>query len=247
MRSPYIKSAIAGPLRQIKNRILHYKGPAPLKVIVTAPPRSGTSFLAGLLVQMGLSPGPEEWLKEADEHNPYGYYECLPLMYIENEVLKKLGGSYNNIPEFPPIWTDLFEKEKRQIEKIVRNGGIEVYKGNRLLVLADLYIELFPQARWIMILRNEWDTFNSEFGKESYEKELGRPLTRQEWMNLRQKRFDVWNNSRASLICLIVRYEDFKNEPEQMVLRIANHVGVTLPSDKLQKCLGFFRPSEKRK
>ena len=71
MRSPHIKSTISGPLRHIKNRIFHYKGPAPLRAIVTAPPRSGTSFLAGLLVQMGLSPGPEKWLKEADEHNPY--------------------------------------------------------------------------------------------------------------------------------------------------------------------------------
>ena len=84
---------------------MHYKGPKPLKVVITGPPRSGTSFLAGLVTGMGLSPGPKEWLKDADEHNPYGYFECLPLLYIEDDIFRKLGGSFGHIPEFPENWT----------------------------------------------------------------------------------------------------------------------------------------------
>ena len=72
----------------LKTRIAHYKGPHPLKVLVTGPPRSGTSFLAGLVARMGLSPGPSAWLNPADEHNRYGYYECLPILKVEEEILK---------------------------------------------------------------------------------------------------------------------------------------------------------------
>ena len=47
----------------IRNRLLRYKGPVPMKVIIVGLPRSGTSFLTGLLVRMGFDPGPKSSLR----------------------------------------------------------------------------------------------------------------------------------------------------------------------------------------
>ncbi|MFB6273729.1 MAG: hypothetical protein ABEL51_12620, partial [Salinibacter sp.] len=148
----YIKSALRklyepnSKYMKVKNRLMHYNGPDPLQIIVTGQPRSGTSFLAGLLSRMGLSAGPIEWLKSADEHNPYGYFECLPLLHLSEEILADLGGGVNDVPRLPEDWTSQLHQEKRRIQEIVTSGGIELYKDNRLMILADLYDEIFPSA-----------------------------------------------------------------------------------------------------
>jgi len=185
---------------------------------------------------MGFSPGPNRWLKKPDEYNLWGYYECLPLLYIENDILRSLGGDCNNIPEFPANWSSLFKKKKAKINSIIRNGGIEIYKGNRQIVLSELFYELFPDAKWIMILRDEKDTFRSEFGE---------PFTWEEWKKLRQKRFDIWNRSPVSSKCMVIKYEEFNHNAEKMVENIAQYLGVPLSSQKKSLCINFFKPSGK--
>ena len=49
------------------------------KVLIGGFPRSGTSFLCNLIVEMGFSPGKMENLKPADKDNPNGYWEYLPI------------------------------------------------------------------------------------------------------------------------------------------------------------------------
>lgn len=219
-----------------KMRMQHYKGPCPLKVFITGPPRSGTSFLAGLVARMGLSPGPEAWLNKADEHNKYGYYECLPILKVEEEILKQLGGSYEDLPHFNRNWTANFTKEKNRIRKVVVCGGVEAYKGNRLLVLADLFHELFPEAKWIMMCRSEQDTYRSEWGQV---------LPPSRWAEVRQKRFDRWHQSLASWHCLNMRYEDFHRDKLEATRRVAEFIGVSLGDQELGKCADFFMPSAK--
>ena len=150
-----------------------------LKVIITGSPRSGSSFLSGLVHHMGFDLGPEQWIKKPDRYNPMGYFECLPLMRCEMEALKKLGGDFHRLPAFNPGWTDTLREEKQAILQIVERGKIELYKGNRLMILADLFDELFPRAKWLFIDRDVKDTFKSRFGEG---------MSFQEWVKITDDR-----------------------------------------------------------
>ncbi|MDX2469595.1 MAG: sulfotransferase, partial [SAR324 cluster bacterium] len=126
-----------------------------MKVIIVGLPRSGTSFLTGLVSKMGFDPGPDDSLRPANEYNPDGYFENLELMDIDHKLLKKFGGDVTNPQVLPKNWLDQCEEEKKKIKEIVARNGVEIYKGNMLIVLADLYCELFPDAKWIFISRED--------------------------------------------------------------------------------------------
>ncbi len=114
-----------------------------IQVFITGGPRSGTSFLSGLVGLMGFSHGNKKSLKGADINNRYGYFENVNLMQIEEQVL-------NYIPK---------------IKTTVKRDKIEVYKGNRLMVISELFAKAYPNAKWLYIDRNPEATFKSRFGE----------------------------------------------------------------------------------
>jgi hypothetical protein len=206
-----------------------------LKVIVPAFPRSGTSFLAGLIARMGLNPGPEHWLKKGDRHNRWGYYECLPLFKISRKILAKLDGDFFfNIPELPKNWSNQFEKEKQQILDIVNTGEIELFKDGPMLIIADLYDELFPDAKWIVINREPKATYRSRFGKRiSYE----------EWKEITGKRQRAWQKTRPFSRALNLHYLDFFTDLAGTIEKLASFLGANITERQKQSCFNFFQPN----
>lgn len=203
-----------------------------IKVIVVGPPRAGTSFLTGLISLMGYNLGPSTWLKPADQHNPYGYLECIPLNRISNKILSKMKCDFHH-PHFPGNdWTTKFNIEKEGILKIVNVGQIELYKDNKLMILSDIYYKLFPQAKWIFINRNVKETFKSRFGEE---------LSFTEWQEITNKRMELWNDSRAAKSAFNINYQDFKDDKVAAIKRIANFLNCDLNKRQYQKCLNFFK------
>lgn len=221
---------------RLKNRLIHYRGQKPLQVLITGQPRAGTSFLAGFISRMGFSLGPREWLKPVDENNPYGYYECLPLLYISRDILAELGGSIHEIPEFYDGWEADFKQETNEINRIVEQGGIELYKGNRLMLLAPLYDKIFPEASWIYIRRREEDVYESE--KDF----LDSPPSHEEWKSIYEERYKVWKNTAVSAKALEVSYEGFKQDIDSMITKIESHLDISLSSSRKKKCKSFFNP-----
>lgn len=60
-------------------------------IIILGVPRSGTSLLADLIRRWGAVVGNEEELKAADQHNPRGYWEYLPLKRFNDKLLAHVG------------------------------------------------------------------------------------------------------------------------------------------------------------
>lgn len=71
---------------------------------ILGPHRSGTSCLAGALRVMGLYLGPDYSLGDAQADNPKGFFEHLPMVAINDEILQRLGGDWCTVPSFPPGW-----------------------------------------------------------------------------------------------------------------------------------------------
>lgn len=183
---------------------------------------------------MGYSLGPDKWLKKADKHNPHGYFECLPLQRISADILKKLGADFhNNLPSLQPGWTKAFDAEKAEILRVVQSGSIELYKGNLLLVLVDLYAELFPTAKWICTQRAVEKTYQSRFGE---------PLSFEEWKAITAKREKCWQTSFASKNALYIDYQDFNLDITASISKIQNFLGIELTTEQMTSCLEFYKP-----
>jgi hypothetical protein len=209
-----------------------------LKVIIPCFPRSGSSFLAGLIVRMGFNPGPEKWLKKSDELNPFGYYECIPLLKISRGILKKFGGDIlKNIPNLPNGWLDELETEKKQILDIVCSGKVEIFKDASMLIIADLYNELFPRVKWIAIHREVKETFKSRFGV---------PLTYEEWEKITGTRLRKWQQTKPFSRALNLDYKDFFLDCRGTIEKISTFLGIQLTSQQIIECMDFFKPGQRK-
>ena len=213
---------------------MFFKKQHELKVIITGGPRSGTSFLAGLVNEMGFHPGKHVLLKAPPANIRKGYLEHLKLLKISRSILDKLNADFNfNIPVLEKGWTNQFPKEKAAIRKIVQSEQIDFYKGNRLLVLADIYDELFPEAKWLCIKRKTEDTYKSRFGKErSWE----------EWTSITENRYAAWARTNASKKAIELDYDSFKENSRLPIEQIAKHLSLTPDEKAFQQYQNYFQP-----
>lgn len=205
-----------------------------LKVIITGLPRSGTSFLTSLVHKMGFSLGPQNWLVGADKYNRYGYFESIPLNRLSDKILKKLDSDFHeNLPILELGWIEKCSLEKRQIKNVVQNGNIKLMKDNKVIILADLYDELFPNAKWIFIQRDIEETYRSRFGD---------PLSFEQWQQITSDRLSIWQSSKPAQKALWFNYEDFKINIDQSIERLQAHLGIELTEAQLNDCRELFKP-----
>lgn len=211
-----------------------------LKVIIVGPPRSGTSFLAGLIVRMGFYPGPSKMLLEANKNNPYGFYEFKNLLDLDHRILEDKYGSIWNIPDFDCHWISDLVNEKNIVKKTVNKYGLEVYKGNMLIVLSDLYSELFPDAKWIFITRSKEETKRSirdAWGSDKSDDELDELLER--WL-------EIWNSSQAGKKSLKFNYEDFFKDIDGKINELESFLEIELTAKQRKDCKEFFKPRNEK-
>lgn len=213
---------------------MFFKKQHKLKVIITGGPRSGTSFLAGLVNEMGFHPGKNILFRASSANIRKGYLEHLKLLKISKDILGKLNADFNfNLPVLEKGWTDQFSKEKTAIRKIVESERMDFYKGNRLLVLGDMYDELFPEAKWLCIKRNVEDTYKSRFGKKR---------TWEEWTSITQNRYASWEQTNASTKALELHYESFKKNKRLPIQQIVNHLNLQPNEEAFQQYENYFQP-----
>ncbi len=125
-----LKMLMFPSLRPLKNR----------GVIVVGMHRSGTSCLAGLLETSGLWTG--DVIRQA-KNNPKGTRENRRVFTMNDELMKKSGGSWDNPPETLRLSTDDLTK----IRLILRE-----YESARQWVLKDPRF-LFTLDAWLVHLR----------------------------------------------------------------------------------------------
>lgn len=69
--------------------------------------RSGTSALAGMLVQMGAAPPATPMAPHFS--NPRGFFESVPLRDFNDALLSALGSKWNDLRPLPPDWLNRAE------------------------------------------------------------------------------------------------------------------------------------------
>src|SRR6185503_2312642 len=93
-------------------RLSHHDHPVQLRqqvpICIAGMHRSGTSMVAGLLQACGLFLGREEELG-FDSNNGEPHFENVRFVALNDEILSRLGGSWNNPPAFPRGWEEMAE------------------------------------------------------------------------------------------------------------------------------------------
>src|ERR1043166_5359212 len=75
-----------------------------MPVAIAGMHRSGTSMVTRLLNLCGLDLGPAEHLMEPAPDNPEGFWESMPFLRINEELLQALDGRWDRPPEDLRDW-----------------------------------------------------------------------------------------------------------------------------------------------
>ena len=74
-------------------------------ILVLGMYRSGTSALTGAFANSGAFPGTQ--LMPATADNVEGYWECAPVVHVNEELLKRLGARWDSVAPLPAGWAAL--------------------------------------------------------------------------------------------------------------------------------------------
>ena len=111
--------------------------------------------------------GPEQLLMPPDFANPKGYWEHDEIVSLNDEILGRLGGSWDNPPTFPPGWEnapaidDLKQRARKLIQDSFANVETWGWKDPRSCLTLPFWQQLLPNLRYILCLRNPLDVAGS--------------------------------------------------------------------------------------
>lgn len=134
-----------------------------LRVLATGFPNSGTSFLLEFIKEAtGLHAGRESNLKSGDNHNPYGYWEHLPVRALSwsliDDMLDIKGLPGKPLPRNDKVASDILREAERD--------NVRIYKDNALPIV---YRSFPDYAKIISIYRHPdsiYPRYYSEFMSE---------------------------------------------------------------------------------
>ncbi len=135
-------------------------------VIVLGMHRSGTSLLASLIAEAGVSVG--QALLEPARDNPHGYFEDTAFVVFHNACLEARGFCYAEPPDDPIVWT---KAERAKAQNLLSERGwvcggesgaktnssgppVFAFKDPRACLFAKEWLKLCPELRVIVIHRH---------------------------------------------------------------------------------------------
>ena len=134
-------------------------------IIVLGMHRGGTSLVGDLVASWGAYAGGEQELLPADSNNRQGYWEYLPLVRFNQELLAGLSADWF----LPPAEADRRTLRKRaaepsyrgraeQLIRAMRDGGRSwFWKDPRMALLLPFWQEVLPDVVYVVVVRHPLD------------------------------------------------------------------------------------------
>ena len=183
-------------------------------------------MVARLLQACGLFLGREEELG-FDSNNGEPHFEHLRFVALNDEILKRLGGSWNNPPEFPRGWEAKPEVEAltKQAKKLIKRLHGRFYwgwKDPRNSLTLPFWRRIIPDLRLVICLRNPLEVAHS---------------LRKRGDLIGTSHFLLWLTYYRELISsttpeqrVITHYESYFQDPTIELERVANRIGMEVPA-----------------
>ncbi|MFQ5752659.1 MAG: sulfotransferase family protein [bacterium] len=128
-------------------------------IIVLGMHRSGTSLVAEIIHRWDAYAGPTQMLMPADDWNASGYWEYLPLVNFNDNLLASIKATWF----VPPVGDELLREKAREsnfkhkavkLFSTMKNGGeIWFWKDPRVSILLPFWQKIWDQVIYVVCLR----------------------------------------------------------------------------------------------
>jgi hypothetical protein len=141
--------------------------------------RSGTSLLSRMLNLLGVHLGSEGHLLARSASNASGYWEHQQFIRLNDEILRRLGGTWYALPRFPQGWEAApeFDHLKREAVSSVLGdfAGADVWgwKDPRTCLTLPFWQRILPNMKYVIGLRNPADVASSLERRDGFSIEQG--------------------------------------------------------------------------
>lgn len=193
-------------------------------------------MVARLLQACGVFLGREEELG-FDSNNGEPHFENVRFVGLNDEILSRLGGSWNNPPEFPMSWETRPEIEAltRQVKKLTKRLGGQYcwgWKDPRNSLTLRFWRQIVPDLRVVICVRNPLEVAQSLRRRGDL---IGIPL------------FLLWLTYYRELLsaippqqCVVTHYESYFQDPTTELRRVANRMGMEVPAGVVTRACAYI-------
>lgn len=196
--------------------------PAPTVVCVLGMHRSGTSVVSRLLNILGVYLGPVGSISNVGTDNPKGYWEHQQIFLLNDEILTRLGGRWDEPAPFPPGWleaphlADLKDKG-REVLSGFAGQALWGWKDPRTCLTLPFWQDLVGPIRYILTFRNPCEVV------ASLERRNGMSAEKAERLWLAHAHASLTHTSGQQR--MFVFYDDIMSDYETELARMATFIG----------------------
>jgi hypothetical protein len=194
--------------------------------------RSGTSLVAKLLQDCGLHLGPEEELG-FDASNGERHWENIRFIALNEKILNRLGGSWDNPPAFPAGWERKPEVERlalpamKLLAMLGRDHPFWGWKDPRNSLTVRFWQRLVPDLKVVICVRNPLETARSlDVRGDSIA--IG---AAQLWLTYYRELLAALPREKR----VVTHYESYFKDPVAELKRVANAIDLEASEDNINE------------
>jgi hypothetical protein len=194
--------------------------------------RSGTSLITRLVNLLGVALGPPERMIRALPENPKGFWEHRQLTELNDEILRKRGGSWYDPPSFAPGWelaaefAEIGQRARAVVERDFRGEDLWGWKDPRTSLTLPFWRRLFEPRCYIVCLRSPLSVARSLERRNHLPVDKGVRL----WLKYTAAALENTAGSRRLLVC----YEDVLADWQSQLRRLARFLGQPEAAEQLE-------------
>jgi hypothetical protein len=202
-------------------------------VCVTGMHRSGTSFAARALDLLGVSLGDPDRLLPPGPDNPAGYWENRDVQELDDEVLARLGGSWDQPPVLDPGWEhdpglNPFRGRAKEILdqafSTIEAGSLICWKDPRLSLLLPFWRTVVTIRTTIVLVRGPAEVAASLRTRNRIEA----PQAAMLWLRY------LYAATSVDTGHLLLRHCDFFDDLPRTLAAMARHLDLPLPKASVE-------------
>jgi hypothetical protein len=135
-------------------------------IIVLGMHRSGTSLVANLLHSWGAYVGDKQKLLQADTHNQQGYWEYIPLVEFNQEMLESISADWfippdvdgQKVLETRYSVSAYRRKAQQLIDSMQLHNTHWMWKDPRLAILLPFWKKVWGDVIYVIVIRHPFET-----------------------------------------------------------------------------------------
>lgn len=192
-------------------------------LVVLGMHRSGTSVITRALNLLGVDLGVEQHMHKPRADNPSGFWENGNVVALNDELLRRHGGTWDEPPVLPPYWQFAPELEdcRRRARELIRTefglSPLWGWKDPRTCLTLPFWMQFLDPMSYIICLRNPVDVGRSLQMRDGFAPEKS--------LNLWLLYIEAALVHTAGQRRLFLFYEDFMADRSEELRRLAAFLG----------------------